>query len=62
MKKFITLTVAFTTTQTRKELINMGHVVRIIDGSGGTMLCFNSSGSDYIIVKESSADIESLLK
>lgn len=61
MSTFISLTVAFTVDKTRKELINMNKVVRIIEGSTGTMVCFNTSGSDHIIVKESKEEIEKLI-
>lgn len=53
MKKFIALTVVFAKDQTRTELINMEKVARIIDGSSGNMVCFNSFGTDHITVKES---------
>lgn len=61
MKTFISLTVAFTKDQTRTELINMNQVVRIIQGNSGTMVCFNSSGTDHILVKETKEEIEKLL-
>ena len=61
MKTFIPLTVAFTKDQTRTELINMAQVVRIIQGNAGTMVCFNSSGTDHIMVKESRHEIEKLV-
>ncbi len=57
MKKFIALTVVFAKDQTRTELINMEKVIRIIAGSAGSMICFNSSGSDHITVKESQDEI-----
>ncbi|MEQ8425052.1 MAG: hypothetical protein RIA63_10105 [Cyclobacteriaceae bacterium] len=61
MNQFVNLTVAFTKDQTRSELINFGKVYRIIERGTGCLICFNSSGSDNIEVKESKAEIEKLL-
>ena len=61
MNQFINLTVAYAVGKTRTELINMSKVYRIIEREGGVLLCFNSSGSDHIEVKETKADIEKLL-
>jgi hypothetical protein len=62
MKAFIELTVAFAKDQTRKELINVSKIYRIIERTGGgTAVCFNSSGSDYVEVKESKAEIGKLV-
>lgn len=57
MNQFIALTVAFTKDQTRSELINFSKVYRIMERGNGCAVCFNSSGSDYIEVKESKAEI-----
>ena len=61
MKTFVTLTVAFTKDQTRPELINLSKVYRIIERGSGCLICFNSSGSDNIEVKESKIEIEKMM-
>ncbi len=61
MKTFVNLTVAFTKDQTRSEIINLSKVYRIIERGSGCLICFNSSGSDNIEVKESKAEVEKLI-
>lgn len=61
MKTFVALTVAFTKDQTRTELVNMSKVYRIIERESGCVLCFNSTGTDTIEVKESKSAIHKLL-
>lgn len=61
MKSFITLNVIFAKDQTRAELINVKKIYRIMDRGSGSLICFNSSGSDNIEVKESKAEIEKLI-
>lgn len=61
MKTFVALTVAFTKDQTRAELVNISKVYRIIEKGNGCVLCFNSTGSDSIEVKESKSAVEKLL-
>jgi hypothetical protein len=58
MTKFIFLTVQYTTEKTREELINVGHVYRVIDspnGKGAT-LYFGVSGPE-IKVTETVKDV-----
>lgn len=61
MKTFIQLTVAFTKDKTRIELINVNKIYRILEQPNGAVICFNSTGSDYIEVKEKKEDIEKML-
>lgn len=61
MKTFIKLTVSFARDQSRSELINTSKIYRIIERGTGSLICFNSSGSDNIEVTESKAEIEKLL-
>ena len=61
MKSFITLNVNFAKDQTRSELINISKIYRIIEKGSGSLVCFNSSGSDHIEVKESKAEIEKMI-
>ena len=61
MKKFIALTVAFTKDKTRVETINVDKIYRIIERENGSAVCFNSSGSDAIEVKETREQIEKLI-
>lgn len=64
MANFIELTVFFAKDQTRKEYINMDMVYRYTDKAGGkrTLLSFNSTGSDSIVVEEPAAVIDNLLR
>lgn len=61
MKSFITLNVTFAKDQTRAELVNIHKIYRIIERGSGSLVCFNSTGSDNIEVKESKAEIEMLI-
>ena len=61
MKSLIPLTVVFAKDQTRSELINIDKVYRIIEKHDSSLICFNSSGSDHIVVIETKSEIEKLL-
>lgn len=61
MKPFVSLTVSYAKDKTRPELINTSKIYRIIERETGSLICFNSSGSDNIDVTESKAELEKLL-